>query len=135
MRRLPWNWRQRIEIVRETSSSRSFVCRRIKVTENHYELQFKKGMTPKGRSRTIGYLNIETYPSCLPYVADVWVDERLQGKGLGRWLYETALTDLGKLRTHYHRASKEAQRVWQGLIKRHRYTTDFWKNELTVYVE
>lgn len=82
--------------------------------------------------KKVGYLSIEhknkTY---IVLVANV--QKKYCNRGFGKMLYLTALEDLGKLTTHFHKASYYAQMIWLSLIKKYFYRTDYFSGTLTVY--
>lgn len=119
--RLPWNWRQRLEIVYGQDRWGDY----------SYKLQFRKGTTPRGFPRIIGELTVHTEDN--NFVDSAEIVERLQRRGLGTMMYMHALTELGTLTTSYHRASDDAKHLWDKLIKTHKYEIDFWKPSLTIF--
>jgi hypothetical protein len=127
-RRLPANWRDRIEIVVADDSE-----------ENHGEgttefiLRFKKGRTPKGFRSKIGYLICTENDNGNCYIEDVDVEENFQNRKLGLMLYKHAISEFGNLNTFYHNASNQAKRVWQSLCNTHHYEADFFSGRLTVH--
>lgn len=127
MKRLPWNWRDRIEVVIDPDDYH--YCRDLTVT-----LRFKRGQTPRGYSKYVGSIYVAQYSGDPRWwVEESNVEEKFQGKGLGKLLYTTALKECKSLTTRYHNASEEAQRVWKSLIRHRRHEMDFMKGTLTVY--
>jgi GNAT superfamily N-acetyltransferase len=45
-------------------------------------------LSPEGAARQVGFARVTTDYATFGYLADVFVDERLRGQGLGRWLME-----------------------------------------------
>lgn len=134
MKRLPWNWRSRIEIIREddpvVNSGRG--CFRYLADSIRFTLRFKKGQTPKGFRTRIGDLLICDEE---PYLVDeAAIDDYFVRRGLGTLLYLHVLNELGSLTTLYHSASNAAKGLWRGLIRRTRsHKTDFWEGTLTIH--
>ncbi len=133
-RRLPPNWRSRIEITREdepvVNSGRGRF--RYLMGSIRFTLRFKKGQTPRGFRTWIGDLLICDEE---PYSVDgAEIDDYFVRRGLGTLLYLHALNELGSLTTLYHSASDAAKGLWRRLIRRTRsHKTDFWKGTLTIY--
>ncbi len=111
-KRLPSNWRSRIELVRRTGD----------VLEFDYCWRWIKGRTPRGWYREFGWFTANEDG----YVCDVELETKFQGRGLGIAMYRRALQDNGFLRTKYHKASRQARRCWQSLVRDFRHKTDFW---------
>lgn len=84
---------------------------------------FKKGKTPRGYCREIGFINVEVFNNEIPFVTEVHI-YRLQhrGKGLGKKMYEYVINDLEELTTCFDDASNSAQNVWKSLKKKYKYT-------------
>lgn len=120
-KRLPPNWRKRIEIIEKRTSYMW-----------EFTIQFKQNQTPKGFYRYIGNLTVDQLDNSF-IVAEAFLEEKFRGRGLGKMLYLHAIHKLGQLGTYYHSATKDAQGVWKSLIKNLPYETDFWKNQLTVF--
>lgn len=119
-RQLPWNWRDRLEIIfHENEKDFDFI------------LQFKDGEEIKGFDKEVGSLSVEKKDPY--YVSVVEVAEYFRGRGQGKRLYFAAIEKLGKLSTRYYDASTLAQRVWKSLAKTLDSETDFWEGRLTVY--
>lgn len=117
MKRLPSNWRSRIELVRLNEEKHCFPADHL-----YYVYRWCKGKTPRGWSRQFGFMIVDPNG----YVEDVDLDKEFRGRKLGIAMYERALQDKGILRTRYHRASQEARQCWISLIRRHQHQTDFW---------
>lgn len=95
-----------------------------------YQLRYKDGKTPKGYSKKCGYLLINEKVD--GFVEDVQIDKKLRGLGIGKGLYEYVLNDYGVIQTNYHKATKEAQNVWDSLIKKYNHETDFFSGRLKI---
>lgn len=119
--RLPWNWRDRIEIIDDDDCSSSII----------FIIQFKEDQSPDGFGRLIGSLSIEGDKPHM--IENAWLDEKFRGRGLGRELYEHALIKLGIISTTFHEASGMAQRVWKSLIRDYKYDPNFWEQKLIVH--
>ncbi len=120
MKRLPSNWRSRLEIVWEEDGDYIDLI-----------LQFKKGLTPRGCGRRIGCLDV------IRHGQEIWVDEtkldlRFRRRGLGKLMYETMLKRFGNIHTLYHKASEDAQRVWKSLCKKYPFEADFFSGQLSL---
>ncbi len=113
MKRLPSNWRSRIEIIEHEPGE--------------FILQFKKGFTPRGFLRYIGRFIVE-----YKHMEEAYLRSHFRGRGLGIMVYEHILHHYGELSTHYHRASPDAQRVWDSMSLRYPYKADFFTGVLTV---
>lgn len=127
-RRLPFNWRSRIEIVEEEECE--FSGHKIRYVETRYVLTFIKGKTPKGFLTRIGDIlvcvkdgEIEVEPE---------INEWAKGRGLGKMLYEHVLNKHGSISTIYHEASPEARMVWDSLCRRFPFKTDFFSGKLKI---
>lgn len=131
-RRLPSNWRSRIEIIREDNLEIAMGRGRFRCDPSiRFTLTFKKGRTPKGFRRLIGDLVITNKS---PYfVEGAEIDEYFVRRGLGTLLYRHALKKLGSLTTNYPSASVAAQGLWKSLTRAHHFKTDFFEGELTVF--
>jgi|AACY02.1.fsa_nt_gi GNAT superfamily N-acetyltransferase len=79
-----------------------------------------------------GYIGIDV-TNKKNYVTVSQVNSRYRGRGFGKMLYLTALENHGKISTRYHRCSKLAQYVWDSLVTKYAYRTDFFTDTLTVY--
>ena len=114
MRKLPWNWRDRIELVRDDDWG-GF--------HRAYRWQWIKGKTPRGfNHRWIGEILL-----CKEnYIKNVELDDKFQGKGLGIAMYKRALHDSGVLRTRFHNIRPPARRCWMSLKRDYRHNIDFW---------
>ena len=120
-KRLPPNWRKRIEIViNNYKKSWSF------------SVKFKDGETPKGFKLHIGSLEVGTAKGKF-FVESIYVDEHFRDRRLGLLLYETALEHLGSLTTGYHDASSLARRCWNSLAKKYDWDCDFFGGYLHMY--
>jgi len=119
-RQLPWNWRDRLEIVFHEGGK-----------EYEFIIQFKDGEELKGFEKVVGSLSVEKENPYFVSVAEV--EEYFRGRGQGKKLYLFAINKLGKLSTKYHEASTLAQNLWKGLVKSFNNETDFWEGRLTVY--
>lgn len=82
--------------------------------------------------KKVGYLSIEKKNKTY-IVSVINIQKKYRNRGLGKMLYLTALEDLGKLTTFFHKASYYAQLVWLSLIKKYAYRTDYFQGTLTVY--
>lgn len=82
--------------------------------------------------KKVGYLSIE-HKNKTYVVLVANVQRKYRNRGFGKMLYLTALEDLGKLTTLFHKASYYAQLVWLSLIKKYFYRTNYFKGTLTVY--
>lgn len=118
-KRLPWNWRKRIEI-------------RFKEDDCNYTffIQFKNKQEIEGFEKKIGVLTVDKEEPYIVSVADI--DEDFRRKGLGKQLYIKAIKKLGKLSTNYHEASSLAKYVWKSLANEYEHEFDFWEGILTV---
>ena len=105
--RLPSNWRSRLEITRVDEPAS--VGRFCYPASTIFNLDFKKGRTPKGFGRHVGDLLVVDPQS--PYVDGSEIDEYFRKRGLGRFLYAHALKELGSLTTYYHAISFPAKQV------------------------
>ena len=129
-KRLPSNWRKRIEFTEEWYEGKQYKSELESFLE--IKIEFKKGKNPKGFDRYIGYIKIKKDKN------KYWIDEsdvwkELQGRGLGKTLYLMALERCGSITTQYHHASEQAQYVWKSLMKKYKFKTDFFKGTLTVW--
>ena len=126
-KRLPWNWRNNIETVKDLDN----------FDENliTFQLQFMNDKTPKGFYKTIGFLTIEVPPTSgnFPLVMESYIHEPMRNRGLGKLLYITALDNFKSLSTKYHDHSDCARNVWLSLMKEFKYTTDFLSGILTIH--
>lgn len=131
-RSLPPNWRSRLQITREDNPPVALGRGRFRCDPTiRFTLTFKKGRTPKGFRRLIGDLVITNKS---PYfVEGAEIDEYFVRRGLGTLLYQHALNQLGSLTTNYPRASAAAQGLWKSLTRIHRFKTDFFTGELTIW--
>ena len=119
-RRLPSNWRKRLEL-------------EVKENDKHLELilKFAVGKTPKGFRSRVGYIVVDVdHPH---YIESSYIDSYFRGRGLGSMLYKEVLHKYGSISTAYHSASLEAQKVWKSLMVNHKYQTDFFTGRLTVF--
>lgn len=116
--RLPWNWRSRLEIYKNTSVPTNLKNTLIEGMHVTLFLCFKKGQTPRGFRTRLGYMVFSRWK---PYfVYDVMLyNERLYNHGLGLLLYKAALHHRGMLSTNFDSASGYAQRVWLSLCRRY----------------
>lgn len=128
-KRLPSNWRSRIELVYEEDK---WAFGNVKGSNISFVLQFKKGHTPSGFRQNIGMLHVEKCGGKW-WVEQSFLDDHFCRRGLGTMLYTAALSRYGSLTTTYHKASDDAQGLWKSLVRTHRHETDFWKGELTVF--
>jgi len=121
-KRLPWDWRSRIEIVRYDNI--------LMVGSISFEMLFKKGQTPRGFRSLIGGMDVSDES---PYfIESVSFHDYFQRRGLGTLLYVHVLDQLGSLSTHYHAASDSAQGLWRRLVRTHDYKIDFFAGTLTI---
>lgn len=122
MRRLPWNWRQRIEIVLSPDPLDGTIS---------FILQWMEGKRPfrSPRDRRIGFLVIDPKG----HICESLVDDRFQRRGLGSMVYRHALKHFGQLTTEWHDHSRDARYVWDSLIAEYQYKTNFFSGRLTVY--
>jgi hypothetical protein len=120
-RRLPPNWRKRIELIHRNDEF-----------ENAFEIRFKKGQTPKGFFRSIGNLDIEIYDG-EAWVESADVEDHFRNRGLGTMMYEAAMNKFGALHTKYHDSSVSARWLWQSLTCKHLYKADFFSGQLTIF--
>lgn len=67
------------------------------------------------------------------FVNTVFVPYSFRGIGIGYKLYMHALTENKTLSTYYHDASDDAKNIWRKLVRKFKYETDFFKNELTIF--
>ena len=79
-----------------------------------------------------GYIGIDL-ASKMNYVTVSQINSKYRGRGFGKMLYLTALETHGKISTRYHKSSRLAQYVWNSLIKKYAFRTNFFKDTLTVY--
>ena len=114
-RRLPWNWKSRLVLIREFDDY---------ITD--YKLCFRKGETPRGFHRQIGLFTVQ----CNFIHSEI--DEVFQNRGLGLLCYRTILHEAGVLYTRYHSASPQAQSVWRKLIKIYPHDKDFWTTKIRI---
>ena len=122
-RNLPRDWEDRIELAVENSSYEESVS---------FYIVFIEGKTPRGFKREIACMDVDKEDP--HFVLTVTIhDKRLRNKGLGKKIYLAAMEHFGKLSTHFHAASEDAQRVWRSLIRDHNYKTNFWHSVLTVF--
>jgi len=119
--KLPWNWRERIEIIHDDDSAGSVI----------FIIQFMNDKVPNGFSKLIGSLTLEENDYHM--VENAWLDEKFRRRGLGREMYEHALKELGCISTTFHEASGMAQRVWKSLIRDYPHDPDFWAQRLVVH--
>ncbi len=133
-KRLPWNWRSRVEITRhDTPAVKDVRGRKDPRFDGSvkFKMTFKQGQTPKGFANWVGELNVCDKP---PYfVEDSAINGYFLRRGLGTVLYLHALNELGSLSTYYHDASFSAQGLWRRLVQRlpsHR--VDFFAGTLNV---
>lgn len=126
-KRLPSNWRKRIEFEVEEEEKCRFHDGSFQIRIN-----FIKGKTPKGFMRYVGTLSVAKCGG-KNYVEESDLEDVFQGRGLGKKLYLMALERCGSITTYYHEANQQAQYVWKSLIKKYRYDTDFFKGILTVW--
>lgn len=126
--RLPSNWRSRLEITRidEPAITGRFCC----LASTRFNLDFKKGRTPKGFGRHVGDLLV--IKSVLPYVDGAEIDKYFRRRGLGRLLYVYALKEFGSLTTYYHSISFGAKQLWSSLLREYPHETDFFAGTLTI---
>lgn len=131
-RRLPANWRDRLHIIREDNPAVSLGRGRFRCDPSiRFMITFKEGRTPKGFRRFIGDLLITNKP---PYfVEGAEIDKHFVRRGLGTLLYQHALNQLGSLTTNYPSASVAARGLWKSLTRIHRFKTDFFAGELTIW--
>jgi GNAT superfamily N-acetyltransferase len=80
----------------------------------------------------VGFINVNVLNKN-NYITAVNIERRYRGKGYGKKLYEHALRAHGKLSTRYFNASNDSQRVWNSLVKKYIFKTDFFGNRLSVY--
>jgi hypothetical protein len=121
-RQLPWDWRERLEIVVNEGEK-----------EFDFILQFKNGKEIKGFDKEVGTLSAGKKDP--HFVSVVEVAEYFRGRGQGKRLYLAAIEKFGKLSTKYYDASTLSRRVWKSLAKTLDFDTDFWEGRLTVYKE
>lgn len=119
-RRLPWNWRDKLEIVFSENKN-----------EFKFTLQFKDGEEIEFFEKEVGSLSVEKKQPYFVSVSDV--EEYFRGRGQGKRLYLAAINRLGKLSSKYYNASTLAQNVWRSLAKDFYYEIDFWEGTITVY--
>lgn len=115
-KRLPWNWRRRIEIVLEDRDEISFAIRWIEEKR------------PLRADRGIGYIVLDSDG----FVDDVYLEPQFRRRGLGSMLYRHALQHVGHLSTRWRSHSTDARRVWRSLMGKYCYKTDFFTDRLTV---
>lgn len=133
LKRLPSNWRQRIELTRHDDPVvYSGHGGRILEAMTTFKLSFKKGRTPRGFGRFIGDLMVDR-SSC--FVAEASQDKHFCKRGLGTLLYTHALEQFGSLTTFFHDASPAAQGLWKSLVRRYPHKTDFFKGTVTIFLE
>lgn len=120
MAKLPWNWRQRIEIVKEDQCDDAI----------SFTLQWMDGKRPPRTPKDgeIGYIVLDS----TGFVDDVEVRAQFRRRGLGSMLYRHALRHIGHLSTNWHSHSADARRVWYSLMGEYYYKTDLFRNRLTV---
>lgn len=80
----------------------------------------------------VGYITVNVITK-KNYITVSNIIRRYRGKGFGKMLYLTALESHGHISTHYHKASNNAQYVWDSLVKQYVYRTNFFEDSLTVY--
>lgn len=84
------------------------------------------------KDKDIGYINVDI-TNRLNFVTVANIQKSYRGKGYGKKMYEHALAYHGRLSSRYHSASSDAQYVWKSLIRKYKYTTDFFQNRVTIY--
>lgn len=142
LRPLPWNWRSRIEIILEDGCIPGYfsgqgnpllIDRRGRVADGplRFVLIFRKGKTPVGLSRHIGFLAVDHKKPYWVLESLIW-KERFRKRGLGTLLYVHALGCLGQLTTNYGSCSEDAKGLWRSLAQKYPHTTDFFKSRLTI---
>ncbi len=110
--RLPWNWRDRLEMK----------VRGDEYGSTRFRLQFKEGCIPPGCCRIIGQLDVCDHDDDDNYIVESsWLQLRFRNRKLGMLLYTCAMNHLGSLTTEYYAASKEARRMWDSLARRNRH--------------
>jgi hypothetical protein len=123
-RRLPNNWRDRIELVIMEDSA----------TEWSFTLQFKQGETPRGFKKIIGTLDVTLKHGGKHYFVDsMFLEAHFHNRKLGLLLYETAIKHLGSLTSCYWEASVKAKRAWKSIVRRYDWECDFFGGFLTVF--
>jgi hypothetical protein len=124
-RRLPPNWKKRMEIVNVSKSPRPY---RYGSYEHKFVLQFI-GTPPKGFARIQGSLTVSKRKPHLVHVANV--NHVFRFKGMGRLLYTSAIENLGQLTTDFTDASENAQRLWERLATEYQYKKT--RSRLTIF--
>lgn len=82
--------------------------------------------------KKVGYLSIEKQNK--KYVVLVTnIQKKYRKRGFGKMLYLTALEDLGKISTQFHKASHVAQLIWLSMTKKYSYRTNYFTGTLTIY--
>lgn len=79
-----------------------------------------------------GYIGVDVNTK-QNYITVSQINSKYRGRGFGKMLYLTALENHGKISTRYHKSSRHAQYVWDSLVKKYAYRTNFFKDTLTVY--
>jgi len=117
MRRLPSNWRSRIEIVEDEEAVR---CT--------FTLQFRKGYTPKGFFRYIGTCLVDDELD----ISELDIQPRFQRRGLGTMLLKTALNRFGTLEIYWRTSSDLGKQFYKWFAENvaSGYKTDFWNETL-----
>lgn len=100
-------------------------------TFTEYVMYIKKNVK---RSRA-GCLSVYTDKKQDDYlfVGSSFIEHRFRGKGYGKCLYEHVIKSEGSLKTCFHSASDEAQKVWMSLSKKYKSKKEFFKGTLTLY--
>ena len=106
---------------------------KIKIKVGSENINFVLYKINKGRNTEIGNLEVDMSKDYSYHVISSHVNERYRGNGLGKKLYEYAISHLGKLKTRYMDASEEAQYVWLSLYKKYKGRKNFFKGTLTLY--
>ena len=107
---------------------------KVRVTKNdrRENVNFILHRINKYRDTEIGNLEIDMTQEKY-FVVSAHVNDTYRGNGFGKVLYEYAIKDLGKLKTHYYDASDEAQWVWMSLHKKYKSRKNFFNGTLTIY--
>ena len=83
------------------------------------------------KEEEVGNISIFKYKKWV-FINTVFVKSHYRGNGIGYELYKHCLKEFKTLSTYYHDASDDAKQVWKKLIRRHKYSTDFFKGILTI---
>lgn len=118
--KLPKNWKSKIYI------------EEIKVSKKEIKFVLLFSEKIKGYDLEIGYIHI-VKKGKRNFVKVVSVIPKMRGLGMGTFLYEHVIQNIGTLSTNYKAASAFAQHVWKRLIKKYKHKDDLFSGILTVF--